>query len=572
MKAVVAGLIAVCVATVAGLLLGFAGGLDALRAAVALGLGGLAGGAAWRSLSGLPKGESPRGWAAWGVITVFALFALRAFCWQLFTREGDLYFLSPNNLGDLSLHLTYIQWLAHAPFLPANPIFASQPLHYPFGVDLWNALLLLAGADVQRGLVWTGLLGALATAVALWRWGGAFTLAGFLFNGGIAGFAFLTTLHLEDYQRELDWKSIPLALFVTQRGLLYALPAGLALLWSWRERLLEGRRGLPFWIEWLLYATMPLFHLHTFLFLSALLGCWFFLPATEGIPSPRRAILRLGLCALLPASALVWLLTGGGHSGGMIHLTGGWMQAKDGVLNCAVDNFGALPLAVVALLAWMWRRRNTPGTRALAAVVLPSLVFFGITCFVAFAVWAWDNTKLMLWAYLAILPALWAMLCEQKLWLRAVACVLLFFSGAVSLLGGLGGSGYSLARLPELDALKAALAPLPATATVACLPTYNHPLLLLGHKVVAGYDGHLYSHGIPYQARYAALESVLRGAPGWETRAYMLGANYLFWGRLEREKYGTASPWNTPATAGFPLVAEGPWGYLYALTPLIPPR
>ncbi|MDD5351479.1 MAG: hypothetical protein PHQ12_14805, partial [Chthoniobacteraceae bacterium] len=427
---------------------------------------------------------------------------------------------------------------------------------------------------LQRGLVWTGLLGAIAAAVALWRWGGAFTLAGFLFNGGLAGFAFLTTLRFADYQQELDWKSIPLALFVTQRGLLYAVPAGLALLWSWRARLLNGERGLPFWIEWLLYATMPLFHLHTFLFLSALLGCWFFLPAANNLPSPRPAVLRLGLCALLPASALVVMLTGGGSAGGVIHLTGGWMNTGNGAFACVAENFGVLPLAVAALLAWLWWRRKEPGTRALAAVVLPALALFGVTCFVVFAAWAWDNTKLMLWAYLAVLPALWAMLREQAWWLRALACVLLFFSGAVSLVGGLDGShnGYTLARVEELDQLEPEIAPLPATATFACLPTYNHPLLLLGRKAVAGYEGHLSSHGIPYQARFAALESVLRGEPGWETRALTLGADYLFWGSRERAKYGEESPWQTPAAAGFPVVAEGPWGRVYALTPLPPPR
>ncbi|MEI8233424.1 MAG: hypothetical protein WCH57_01915 [Verrucomicrobiota bacterium] len=570
MRATIAGLTAVCAATMAGLLLGFAGGLDTLRAWSALAAGGFAGWMAWWSVADLPKGEAPRGWAAWGVGVVFALFALRAFCWLLFAQEGELFFLSPNNLGDLSLHLTYIRAFAHgAPFWPENPIYAGTPLHYPFGVDLWNALLLLAGADLQRGLVWTGLLGSLAAAVALWRWGGAFAMGGFLFNGGIAGFAFLSTHKLADYQEKLDWKNIPLALFVTQRGLLYAVPAGLILLWSWRARLLEGRRGLPFWIECLLYATLPLFHLHTFLFLSALLGCWLCLPAGGGVPSPRGAIFRLGLCAFLPASALVWLLTGGGVSGGMIHVTGGWMQADDGVFRCAVENFGALPLAVGALLAWLWRRRGEPETRALAVVALPSLLLFGITCFVVLAEWAWDNTKLMLWAYLAVLPALWAMLREQALWLRAAAIGLLFFSGAVSLLGGLDGShtGYTLAREEELDQLEAALTPFPITATFACMPTYNHPLLLLGHKVVAGYEGHLSSHGIPYQARFAALESVLRGEPGWESRARTLGADYLFWGPREREKYGGASPWQSPATAGAPVAAEGPWGRLYALTP-----
>lgn len=575
MRTLAAGLTAVCVATVAGLLLGFAGGLTPALARWALALGAFAGAAAWRTASGLPKAEPVRGWAAWGVVGAFALFAFHAFCWLVSLRDGEIFFLSPNNLGDLSLHITFIRWLGQGvPFWPANPIFASQPLHYPFGADLWNALLTLAGADLLRGLIWTGLLGALAAGVALWRWGGAFTLAGFLFNGGIAGFVFLQTFAFADYQKDLDWKSIPLALFVTQRGLLYAVPAGLALLWSWRERLFEGRRGLPFWIEWLLYATMPLFHLHTFLFLSALLGTWFFLPAANGLPSPRAAVLRLGLAAFVPATFLVMHLTGGGSAGHVIKLTRGWMNAEHGLAACVADNFGILPLAVAALLAWLWARRGKPETRALAAVVLPCLAVFAVTCFVTFAAWAWDNTKLMLWAYLGILPALWAMLKEQALWLRAPVCALLFFSGAVSLVGGLDGShtGHSLANKTELDEIETAIARLPANATFACRPTFNHPLLLLGRKTVAGYEGHLSSHGIAYKPRFHALENVLRGGRGWRDRTQTLGADYLFWGRSEEEQYGEDAPWATPVATGYPVVAEGPWGRVYALTPEAPAR
>ena len=74
-----------------------------------------------------------------------------------------------------------------------------------------------------------GLLASIATGVALWRWGGAFAMAAFLFNGGLAVLLALPHPDIDALQEHLDWKSIPLALFVTQRGLLYAIPAGLAL-------------------------------------------------------------------------------------------------------------------------------------------------------------------------------------------------------------------------------------------------------------------------------------------------------------------------------------------------------
>src|SRR4029450_13921376 len=88
------------------------------------------------------------------------------------------------------------------------------------------------------GLVWTGLLGSLATFYAFFRWGGTFSVAGFLFNGGIAGFQVFKNLKVLDYQggKKIAWKSIPLSMFVTQRGWLYAIPAALVLLWHWRQK------------------------------------------------------------------------------------------------------------------------------------------------------------------------------------------------------------------------------------------------------------------------------------------------------------------------------------------------
>src|SRR5205814_2880251 len=92
-------------------------------------------------------------------------------------------------------------------------------------------------------------------------------------------FDFLRTLKFVDYQggKTIAWKSIPLTMFVTQRGLLYAIPTGLLLLWSWRERFRQTeakdrrRAPLPFWVELSLYASMPFFHVHTFLALTIVL-------------------------------------------------------------------------------------------------------------------------------------------------------------------------------------------------------------------------------------------------------------------------------------------------------------
>jgi len=610
MKTVVIALVVVCVAAVTSVLLAFlAGGLGPFTAWTSLVAGLLAGGWTWISWAGgrldrrqptadgrpcaLEDCRPISGWVEWSVIVVFALFALRSFCWLIFWKDGDIDFLSPNNLGDLSLHLTFIRYLANgAPFWPENPIFAGTGLHYPFGVDLFNSLLALVGVPVVRGLVWVGLLGALATAVALRRWGGPFAMAGFLFSGGVAGFAFFSTLHwdgghllmhLEDFEdhfiepngsiHSLAWKSIPLALFITQRGLLYAIPVGLTLLWSWRARFFRGQRALPFRVETLLYATLPLFHLHTFIALSGFLAFWFCaafleerLPAFPAIvPEPQYAqkeIVRLIAWAFLPATLLVWLLTGM-NGGSVIHWKPGWMQDEPFFIFW-FRNIGFLPLFTAALFAWLWLRRREAQIGEAAAFALPATLLFILTCFVMFAPWEWDNTKLMIWSYFVLLPPLWAMICRFPIWLRAMSCFLLFFSGFVSLLGGIDSThqGYSLAERSELDSLSIPLRPIPITATFASFPTFNHPLLILGRKVAVGYPGHLGSHGIDYKPRQQDLESLLRGEPGWEQRARALGVDYLFWGSREQKEYaGSLTPWKGTCS----VVATGEWGTLYDL-------
>jgi hypothetical protein len=312
MNLLAAALYAVASSVLIGLLLAFHdGALTAMAAPLALSGGVVIGAIGWwrgRRAQKLPR---PGGWAI-AALVLFSLFSLRAFLWLIF-REGDeLEVLSPNNLGDMSLHLTFIHYLANgAPFWPDSPIFSAGKLTYSVGMDLFNALLSLIGVNTERGLIWTGLLGALATGIALLRWGGAFTVLGFLCSGGLAAFACFASgpdlPFFRDYQAEWAWKNLPLAILVTQRGFLFALPAGLLLLTSWRTRFFHGGKGwkMPFLGELLLYAGMPFFHLHTFLALSFLLAA--FLIAR---PAARPQVARLIASAFLPATALLYLTVG----------------------------------------------------------------------------------------------------------------------------------------------------------------------------------------------------------------------------------------------------------------------
>src|SRR5438874_3435324 len=336
MKWVTALVTFVNLSAVSGVLLGLAGrGLNTLSAALALMCGAAFAVAAYLGTFDKPVRQDAangpelprksgddsepestkhtRTWSAlmryrrvwfWAMAVCFAAFAIRSFCWLFYIDGSDYKIQSPNNLGDLSLHLTLIKNFANGVAIwPDSPIYVFSKLRYPAGIDFFNALLSLVHVDLIIGLVWVGLLSSLAIFYGFYRWGGTFAIAGFLFNGGIAGFQFFKTFQFLDYQgtaadiahKPIAWKSIALSMLVTQRGWLYAIPAGLVLLWHWREKFFSqgaavseppgaspehgglepaaprSRGPLPFWVELSIYASMPLFHVHTFMALTIVL-------------------------------------------------------------------------------------------------------------------------------------------------------------------------------------------------------------------------------------------------------------------------------------------------------------
>ncbi|MEI6034424.1 MAG: hypothetical protein WCS65_09120 [Verrucomicrobiae bacterium] len=147
----------------------------------------------------------------------------------------------------------------------------------------------------------------------------------------------------------------------------------------------------------------------------------------------------------------------------------------------------------------------------------------------SFAQWEWDNTKLFLWAWLACAPCLWEMIERWPVTMRAATCAALFFSGAVSLVGGLDGRhGYKLVNRSDLAEASLVLQQVPAGARIAIEPEFNNPAILLGRPVLCGYEGHLWSHGLNYHKHWDALQLVLKKGPGWKDALGTLEADWLF--------------------------------------------
>src|SRR5947209_474876 len=566
----------------------------------------------------------------------FAVFAVRSFCLLLYIDGNELKIQSPYNLGDLSLHITLIRNFVNGIALwPDSPIYVFGKLRYPAGIDLFNALLCLVHIDLIRGLVWTGLIASLATFYAFYRWAGTFGVAGFLFNGGIAAVEFFKTLKFVDYQggKTIAWKSVPLTMFVTQRGLLYAIPVGLLLLWHWREKYFRGGRDrqsgpLPFWVELSLYGSMPLFHVHTFMALSIVLACFF----VVGNPQIRGHTLTLLLSALIPATFFVWLISDHFHAGSVLEFHPGWAQNegefKMSFFRFWFFNFGILVplgLTLVGLIGWqVFQSRETRRFELSAAIAIGFGAFvlacwrlgrhgfswsWAVVIFLAFillvwsaarimsggfgwkeklpeevafifaatvififffsiktAPWIWDNLKIGIWAYFILLPFLWRQLIMQwEVPVRVAVYFALFASGFVSLFGGLaaGKGGFGFAQRGEVDAVAYAVRKMPLEARFAAWPTYNHPLLLDGRKVVMGYPGHLWTQGFDdYGKTEDLLKKLMQGSANWRDLARKLQVRYIFWGRDEKKNYASSQrPWEKTAA----LAASGTWGAIYDL-------
>ena len=483
----------------------------------------------------------------WFMVAVFACASARAFFWLVYS-DGDAWkILSPNNLGDLSLHLALIRWMgAVTHWWPGSPILVGDPLRYPPGSDLFNALLLHAGLPVERGLLWCGLGGAALTGYALWRWGGAVALAAFLFNGGSAGWVVFKSGLATDPDATCQWKNLFLTLFITQRGFLFALPAGLILLSAWREECLKnhGVRPVPLQLQALLLAVTPIFSIHASLFLGvAMTGIFLLAPAS------RKRLAMLAVCSWPFMAFFGWLVTsgaGGPSALGSLGWKFGWMS--DGSVGFWFWNFGiALPLAGLLCILLVVKKECAEAR----AFVWPAALVFVATLLIRFAPWPWDNTKLMLWSWIVIAPYLWTLLIAPRRFLiRAVAALLLFASGAVTLIAGLDGRhGYDLIRKSDLDKAAWCLQGVPAEAVIACAPEYNHPVLVLGHPVACGYEGHLWSHGLDYEGRLNALNALMNGEDGWQERARRLGVSHIYWGALEAKRWPDSKlPWARETT------------------------
>ena len=464
-----------------------------------------------------------------------------------------------NVWSDWSFHASYTTTFAYGQNLPPqNPLFALTPFRYPFGPDFASALLLAGGWSIPAALIWPGwamatlalsglilwarrLTGALTAgllAVTLTLLGGG--LGFWFFFGDAARQGLLTTLaHLpRGYDRfpppvNIQWYNPILSYWLPQRSFVFGAAIVVAVLllltpvvqatrlWQWRA----AWQSLPGWPRGLLReedsaflwagslaAALPWFHVHSLVVLGIVTLAWALL-----LPRPGWLLFAVPLL-LLAVPRLLLAVPGDASAPAALHyprIQLGWLAGADDPVWFWIKNTGAFwPLLLVSLLSPLALPRRT---RLLLA---PFCLVFLIANVVVFQPWDWDNTKVLVFWYLAGAVAVGALL--HWLWRtgwpgRAGAALLwstLVASGVLSLAAALPpqGPAYTWFTPEEVQLAVAVRARTPPHAVFVTGDRPNNPVAdLAGRSVVMSYRGWLWTYGIDYGRREQDLAHIFRG-------------------------------------------------------------
>ena len=475
--------------------------------------------------------------------------------------------------SDWPLHLANVTNFAYGDnFPPANPHLIGQPFTYHYLNAVAPAAMVELGMDPAGALDLHSFLFSVLYPVAIYafarrltRNSGAGLLAVVLFLLG-GGFGWVLRLaHLDGTGNLLrglwdqpwdqaaqeaanfTWPNMFFMLLAPQRAFLYGLPLGLLTF----TLLLVGtrtRRWPSFVVAGVVAGLLPLADLGTLLALALTTPFLFvLLPGSLWRPVPGRRWLRLPTPEwvlffaiwVLVALPQLFLQQGGGSgatSGARIQV--GWVAAPDNWLWFWAKSLGFfLPLLGFALAD---RRLVPPLARRLLWGFMP---MFAIGNLVVFQPWDWNNTKFLLWWFLAVCVLVASLV--VKIWdAHRVALVRTMLGGVVAsmLLTGVlmqlhqlrGNERFQLFGNDELALAEAVRAATPPHAVFAVGLNTNEPVpAFAGRRVVMGYPGWLGSYGIDFGQRMQDLRAIYAFAPETPDLLVRYGVDYVVIGPRE---------------------------------------
>ncbi len=526
-----------------------------------------------------PERPDPRMAIGLGAALVLAAFGLRWILLGSTLLTLDSHGLEAGHVhvwGDWAHHLSDATCFAFADnFPPLHPRFAGRPHAYHWLSSLTVAAMIRLGLSPVRAMPLHSVVFLTLTTLAVFGFArrltrdasmAALALVLFMVGGGLGWL--LTLRHAlaaaqpaeafwsgpwdatAQWDGNFRWLDTIFAYLVPQRPVLYGLPLAmlaLSLLW---DGVREGRWS-DFAIAGLAAGVMPFANLGAMLALALLTPFLF-------LTFPRRGWLLF--FALWAALALpVFLLERGGGALSFIRPQVGWIAAPDPWWFFWLKNLGAFaPLLLWALFDPEVLPR--PGRRFL----WPFMAIFVIANLMLFQPWDWDNTKILIYWYLAssilvaaTLVRLWRSSGFATRALLGVVVLSLVSSGALSNLNQmLGRDRHLLLTTNEVQVAEAVRRATPPHALILTGLQHNHPVpVLAGRRVVMGYPGDLWSTGIDGTSRERDVRAIYALAPGWERTLAGYGIDDVVIGPWERENF---HPDEAGFAARFPRIVDRP--------------
>ncbi len=486
---------------------------------------------------------------------VFFIIIGLSFTWlfssYLIQPRADGWYAGINSWGDMPLHLSLINHFRVGAGTLEYPIFNGERLTYPFLADFLAAALSGPGmVDLRLTLVGIGSMLAFMLVLAIYAFAmravnrksvAILTIILFFIGSGV-GFAYYVKDSLEnnsfevtkDYAHKgdinLNWGSVILDYMLPQRTFMTGFPIGVMIIVLFLAYLGAGRSAQR--SRYLLYGgvmagMLGMVHTHTLLSVGVVGGIlallffswrwlWFFIPS--------------GILAL---PQVLWIRSRVVESFIRVHY--GWTSQA-----------ASLGQLVVFWLrnTWLVLILGIIGTffveKKLRKLAVPFWALFVLGNVMIFQPWDFDNMKFMLfwWLYMALLGSVFLVHLEKKGVFGKVAftglLALAILSGVLALYLG-ATARFHMFSPEELELGKWIADNTPRDAIFMTSDHHNNLVPSIGgRRILMGFGGWLWSHGIKTGSRGDDIKRMFTGDPETKELLNKYGVDYAVIGPAER--------------------------------------
>ncbi|MDD3614555.1 MAG: hypothetical protein PHF40_02505 [Candidatus Pacebacteria bacterium] len=457
--------------------------------------------------------------------------------------NGSLY-SAGSTWGDLPYHLTLITNFKERGLIDVlknDPLYFGEQTRYPFALDYFSSLLMKAGLNLRWSIILPSFIALLALVVLIYllvlkitkkRVAAFLTPFLFILNGStfalyyfFKDFAqsdqslvrFIQNLSIQYThlsQHQIEFSNVVADFLLPQRTIVLGLVfACLALYFLWNYWETKKSKNL-LWAG-IIIGLMPAVHTHLFLALVIFCG---FLFLIQWIFYHELRIKDWLLCALpvlvLALGPTLWFFPFGNKS--FFRVQWGWMAKETFFWLFWFKNLG---LYLIFIIAGFIIALQLNHQKKITSFYSASIGIFVLANIFIFQPWEFDNTKIfMLWFLLStvIIAVFFDYLFRKKSWgYKIIAFVLLLITLLPGILAVQKERANRYVLYSPVDQALAAFVQKNTKPTDLFLTTdkHNNPISsLAGRRILMGYRGWLWSHGIDYSDRYKDLARIYQGA------------------------------------------------------------